>query len=248
MQEGRGEFCGGAIHLKIEDEGAHKRSWEWCIFFQRNYSPAIEAFRQAVALKPDETMFYRNLGFVAELAGAYSDAESAFQAVLERDPTDDLAVYGYGLALVRQARYDEALEAFQKAVQMFSDRKEAHLEIGQLMMMHGKYASAISAYKTGDKKSIFEDPKGHYGLAQAYQVSGDSLSAQHAWETFKFFDERHRHAVRDQYVLPIRFDKIADLLDFWRQVCEIGAAGEGNRDLSGSGRSGRRSGFCPWRF
>ena len=147
------------------------------------------------------------------MAGAYSDAESAFQAVLERDPTDDLAVYGYGLALVRQARHDEALEAFQKAVHMFSDRKEAHLEIGQLMMMHGKYASAISAYKRATKID-FEDPKGHYGLAQAYQVSGDSLSARHAWEAFKFFDERHRHAVRDQYVLPVRFDKIADLLDF----------------------------------
>ncbi len=209
-----------AIHLKIEDAGAHN-DLGVVYFFRRNYSPAIEAFRQAVAIEPDETMFYRNLGFVAELAGAYSDAESAFKAVLERDPTDDLAVYGYGLALVRQARYDEALEAFQKAVHMFSDRKEAHLEIGQLMMMHGKYASAISAYKRATKID-FEDPKGHYGLAQAYQVSGDSLSARHAWEAFKFFDERHRHAVRDQYVLPARFDKVADLLDFGDRFVRLG--------------------------
>ena len=215
-----GENLRRAIHLKIEDAGAYN-DLGVVYFFQRNYSPAIEAFEKASALNPDETMFYRNLGFVAELAGAYSDAEEAFQAVLERDTTDDLAVYGYGLALVRQARYDEALEAFQKAVHMFADRKETHLEIGQLMMMHGKYASAISAYKRATKID-FEDPKGHYGLAQAYQVSGDSLSARQVWETFKFFDERHRHTVRDQYVLPARFDKVADLLDFGDRFVRLG--------------------------
>ncbi len=205
-----GENLQRAIHLK-EDAGAYN-DLGFVYFFQRNYSPAIEAFEKASALNPDETMFYRNLGFVAELAGAYSDAEEAFQAVLERDPTDDLAVYGYGLALVRQARYDEALEAFQRTVHMFSDRKEAHLEIGQLLMMQGKYASAASAYRRATKID-FEDPKPHYGLAQAYRNLGDSLSARRAWETFKFFDKRHRHAVRDQYVLPVRLDKIADLLD-----------------------------------
>ena len=215
-----GENLRRAIHLEIEDAGIHN-DLGFVYFFQRNYSLAIEAFEQAIALKLDETLFYRNLGFVSELAGVYSDSESAFKAVLERDPTDDLAVYGYGLALVRQARYDEALMAFQKAVRMFSDRKEAHLEIGQLMMMHGDYASAVSAYKRATKID-FEDPKGHYGLAQAYQVSGDSLSARHAWETFKFFDKRHRHAVRDQYVLPVRFDKIADLLDFGDRFVRLG--------------------------
>ena len=107
-----GENLRRAIHLK-EDAGAHN-DLGVVYFFQRNYSPAIEAFKQAAALKPDETMFYRNLGFVAELAGAYSDAEAAFQAVLERDPTDDLAVYGYGLALVRQARHDEAFGGISK--------------------------------------------------------------------------------------------------------------------------------------
>ena len=215
-----GENLRRAIHLRVEDAGA-RNDLGFVYFFQRNYSPAIEAFEQAIALKPDETMFYRNLGFVAELSGAYSDAESAFQAVLERDPTDDLAVYGYGLALVRQARYDEALKAFQKAVQMFSDRKEAHLEIGQLMMMYGEYASAASAYKRATEID-FEDPKGHYGLAQAYRNLGDSLSARQEWEAFKFFDKRQRHAVRDQYVLPVRFDKIADLLDFGNRFVILG--------------------------
>ena len=89
------------------------------------------------------------------------------------------------------------------------------------MMMQGKYAAAISAYKRATKID-FEDPKGHYGLAQAYQVSGDSLSARQVWETFKFFDERHRHAIRDQYVLPARFDKIADLLDFGDRFVRLG--------------------------
>ena len=73
-----GENLRRAIHLKIEDAGAHN-DLGVVYFFQRNYSPAIEAFEQAVALRPGETMFYRNLGFVAELAGAYSDAELAFQ-------------------------------------------------------------------------------------------------------------------------------------------------------------------------
>lgn len=214
-----GENLQRAIYLK-EDAGAYN-DLGFVYFFQRNYSPAIEALEKASALNPDETMFYRNLGFVAELAGAYSDAEEAFKAVLERDPTDDLAVYGYGLALVRQARYDEALEAFQKTVHMFSDRKEAHLEIGQLLMMQGKYASAASAYKRATKID-FEDPKPHYGLAQAYRNLGDSLSARRAWETFKFFDKRHRHAVRDQYVLPVRLDKIADLLDFGDRCGRLG--------------------------
>ncbi len=215
-----GENLRRAIHLKIEDAGAHN-DLGFVYFFQRNYSPAIEAFEQAIAIEPDATLFYRNLGFVAELAGVYSDSEEAFRAVLERDPTDDLAVYGYGLALVKQERYDEALEAFQKAVHMFSDRKEAHLEVGKILLMQGDYASAASAYKRATEID-FEDPKPHYGLAQAYRNLGDSLLARQEWETFKFFDKRHRHAVRDQYVFPVRFDKIADLLDFADRFVRLG--------------------------
>ncbi len=215
-----GENLRRAIDVKPEDAGAHNDLGVVYVF-QRNFSPAMAAFERAVARKPDETLFHRNLGFAAEMAGAYPVSESAFEAVLARDPTDDLAVYGYGLALRQQARYDEALDAFQKAVHLFSDRKEAHVEMGKIWMMQGDYASAASAYERA-KKIDFEDPKPHYALAQAYRQLGDSLAARQAWETFKFFDKRHRHAVRDQYVLPARFDKTTDLLDRAERLVRLG--------------------------
>ena len=209
-----------AVALKPEDAGA-QNDLGFVYAFQQNFSPATEAFKRALALKPDETLYGRNLGFVAELAGDYLTSESAFQAVIERDPTDDLAVYGYGLALSKQARYDEALQAFQKAVNIFSGRKDAYLEMGKIRMMQRNYAAAAAVYERA-KKIDFEDPKPHYGLAQTYRQLGDSLQAKQEWETFKYFDERHRNEVRDRYVLPVRFDRVAGLLDRGEALARLG--------------------------
>ncbi len=215
-----GENLQRAIQLQLKDAGAHN-DLGFVYAFQRNYGPAMAAFEQAIARAPNETLFHRNLGFAAHMAGAYPASESAFRVVLARDPTDDLAVYGYGLALGKQARYDEALKAFQRAVHMFADRKEAHVEIGKIRMMQGDYTSAAAAYERA-KKIDFEDPKNHYALAQTYRQLGDSLSARQAWGAFKFFDKRHRHAVRDKYVLPVRFDTTADLLDRGERFARLG--------------------------
>ena len=61
-----GENLRRAIHLKIVDAGAHN-DLGVVYFFQRNYSPAIGAFEQAVAIEPDEDDILPKSGFCGRI-------------------------------------------------------------------------------------------------------------------------------------------------------------------------------------
>ena len=79
---------------------------------------ALEAMRQATALRPNEARYQRELGSIYIDLKNYELALEAYRKSLDTEPRNSEAVLKSGLALYELARYDEALVAFDKGIEL----------------------------------------------------------------------------------------------------------------------------------
>jgi tetratricopeptide (TPR) repeat protein len=121
---------------------------------------AINAYQQAVTLKPDTAGYYNNLGNVLARSGKIDDARAAYTKSAELDPPGAaLAWRNFGISLYQAGRMQEAVEPLKKAAEI--DPKNA-----QTWYLLGACLVASADYKqVGDKMQVTLKP----GTIEAYQ-------------------------------------------------------------------------------
>jgi tetratricopeptide (TPR) repeat protein len=126
---------------------------------------AINAYQQAVALKPDNAGYYNNLGNLLARTGKIDDAKAAYTKSAELDPQQAaLAWRNFGISLYQAGRMTEAIEPLQKATQMDPKNAQGWYLLGTCMV------ADPSIYKqVGDKIEVTPKP----GTAEAFQKAID---------------------------------------------------------------------------
>jgi tetratricopeptide (TPR) repeat protein len=121
---------------------------------------AINAYQQAVALKPDAG-YYNNLGNLLARAGKIDDAKAAYTKSAELDPPNAaMAWRNFGISLYQAQRMVEAIEPLQKATQLDPKNAQGWYLLGTCMV------ADPSIYKqVGDKIEVTPKP----GTAEAFQ-------------------------------------------------------------------------------
>jgi tetratricopeptide (TPR) repeat protein len=125
---------------------------------------AINAYQQAVTLKPDNAGYYNNLGNVLARTGKIDEARAAYTKSAELDPPGAaLAWRNFGISLYQAQRMTEAVEPLKKASDI--DPKNA-----QTWYLLGACLVASADYKqVGDKMQVTLKP----GTVEAYQKAID---------------------------------------------------------------------------
>jgi tetratricopeptide (TPR) repeat protein len=125
---------------------------------------AINAYQQAVTLKPDNAGYYNNLGNVLARVGKIDEARAAYTKSAELDPPGAaLAWRNFGISLYQAQRMTEAVEPLKKATDI--DPKNA-----QTWYLLGACLVASADYKqVGDKMQVTLKP----GTVEAYQKAID---------------------------------------------------------------------------
>jgi tetratricopeptide (TPR) repeat protein len=126
---------------------------------------AINAYQQAVALKPDNAGYYNNLGNLLARSGKIDDAKAAYTKSAELDPAQAaLAWRNFGISLYQAGRMTEAIEPLQKATQLDPKNAQGWYLLGTCMV------ADPSIYKqVGDKIEVTPKP----GTAEAFQKAID---------------------------------------------------------------------------
>ncbi len=121
---------------------------------------AINAYKQAIAAKPDNASYYNNLGNVLGRSGKIDEARAAYTKSAELDPANAaLAWRNFGISLYTAGRMPEAIEPLQKSTSI--DPKSA-----QTWYLLGACLVAAADYKqVGDKMEVTLKP----GTVEAYQ-------------------------------------------------------------------------------
>ena len=129
---------------------------------------AIEEYKQALQLKPGNSLILLNLAQAYQLAGNFSEVEDIYDELMLRNP--DSAVYPYNLAnlLLQRKRYEEAISFFDLALKKNPHvGKNIYLQYAFANEKNKNFPEAIDAYKKYMEVNP-TDYRGYYNIANIY--------------------------------------------------------------------------------
>jgi tetratricopeptide (TPR) repeat protein len=99
------------------------------------YEKAAEAYKKALAIKPDDAALYNQLGNVYGAEGKVPEATEALTKAAQLDPQMAAkAYYNLGANLVNTGKSDEAADFFKKAIEADPNYADAHYQYGICLM------------------------------------------------------------------------------------------------------------------
>lgn len=128
-------------------------------YSQGNLAAAEQAYRQALALDPNRSDVYTNLGVTYYMMGRLDDAIDSYLAGLKLAPDDAELNYLLGAAYLQQSRLDEAREALLKANRADPNLGEPYYGLGVLYKLEGKREEAIAAFEKFLEIGPAQDPR-----------------------------------------------------------------------------------------
>lgn len=132
------------------------------------HSNAADAFRQAIALQPDNSDLHFQLGNVLSSLQNFSDAASAYAVASQLKPNEPKYLEAEGIARYRLSEFVPARELFEKAISKDSQNGQIFFYLGNIHAIGRQdAASAVHYYRTAVK--LMPDlPNGHLNLGNAY--------------------------------------------------------------------------------
>ncbi len=95
------------------------------LFEEERYEEAIEEFRRAVALEPDDAFYHCNLAMAYDNAEQFEDAQREYERALELDPNNTAALLGLGYLLNEQGEKQRAAQFWQRLIAIAPGSPEA---------------------------------------------------------------------------------------------------------------------------
>jgi len=121
---------------------------------------AINAYQQAIALKPDIPGYHNNLGNVQARSGKVDDARASYTKSAELDPPNAATAWrNFGISLYNAGRLKEAVEPLKKASELDSKNPQVWYLLGAALV------GSMETKKNGDKLEFIIQP----GTVEAYQ-------------------------------------------------------------------------------
>jgi tetratricopeptide (TPR) repeat protein len=148
---------------------------------------AIEAFQQAIRIRPAYTDAYYNvvayngLGVTYDKLGRRQEAIEAFQQAIRIMPAYTDAYYNLGITYSNLGLWTEAIEAFQQAIKLKPDYVDAYNNLGNAYDEFGYRQEAIEAYKQAIKIKP-DNSEAHYNLGVVYGRLGHWTEAIKAFQ------------------------------------------------------------------
>lgn len=205
------------------------------------HAEAIEAYRRASALRPDDPRpYYLQAILLPGEGGSVVDSLALFERTAAMDPRYPPVWLRMGQLLANDGRMAEATQALQHAVELDPAYPMAHRELGLALLERGDTSGAL-LHLTFAANLEEDDYPTWAGLSRAYRQAGLNDEAQEAAERSIPLIEvaSYRDSVLDDVlnrgVGPVHLERLADAYmkaQAWRLAIETLKRVE--RDLPGS--------------
>jgi predicted O-linked N-acetylglucosamine transferase (SPINDLY family) len=114
---------------------------------QNRLPEAITAFRQSLALRPDDTEVWCELGDVLQDTGDYAAAATVYENALKLDPHLARAWCSLGCAEIERQEFVDARAAFEEAVDLQPAWLEARHNLARTLYEVGQVSAALEQFK-----------------------------------------------------------------------------------------------------
>jgi len=106
----------------------------------------IQAYKNAIRLRPDYVNAYERLGSRYLRSKKYSEAVEAFRQVVLLRPADPSGPDSLGEAFLELGKFTEALESFRQAIRLKPDFGRAYYNLGKCFLTMGNRDAALEQY------------------------------------------------------------------------------------------------------
>jgi protein O-mannosyl-transferase len=137
---------------------------------------AIQNFRKAIELQPDESKDHNNLGKALLQKGRMAEAMEEFQTALRISPNDSDVENNIGAAYLQKGDVDDALVHLRKAVKEGPGNANAYINFGNALLKKGDTDNAIAAY-SATLGLPFDHAESHYSIGNAFRQKGQNDDA-----------------------------------------------------------------------
>ncbi|NEO30990.1 MAG: tetratricopeptide repeat protein [Symploca sp. SIO3C6] len=137
----------------------------------RRYEDALEAYNQAVEIRPEYAQAWKGIGNTLFGLQRYEDALEAYDQAIELLPDYLEAWKDRGKALEQLQRYQQSLDAFDSAIRIAPADLEAWNERGNLQIKLKQYSAAIASFDEALELRP-EYPRAWYGRGWALHNMG----------------------------------------------------------------------------
>lgn len=158
-------------------------------FELRDYDRAVDVFRHAARLAPNEVSFQSHLGKALIAVGNYRQAVSICREVTRKMSGDAYAWRNLGLALFRCGRFDEGQQAFEQALMLVPSFPSARFNLSYCQLLSGNllegwkglevrrelHAKEFGVTKLPNVTYLKSDGEGKTLIVDTEQGYGDSL-------------------------------------------------------------------------
>ncbi len=113
----------------------------------RDFNAAVQSFRKAVDLAPENPSLHHKLGTALALAGNTNAAVEQFQEAVRLSPSFAQAHYSLGVLLAASNRHPEAVERLSTAVRYQPDYIDARLQLADAFRQVGQLDRSLNQYR-----------------------------------------------------------------------------------------------------
>ena len=106
----------------------------------------IQAYKQAIRLRPDYTAAYERLGSRYLKSKKYNEAIEMFRQLAALKPGDANAPNNMGEAYFELNKLNEAMESFRQSIRLKPDFGKAYYNLGRTLMAMGNRDAALEQY------------------------------------------------------------------------------------------------------
>jgi len=144
--------------------------------YQGKFEEALAAYREALALRPDDGETHSAIGFCLGSLKRVDEAIAEYETALLHPPVFAKTRYEYGVALAEQGRLEAALQQQRLAIEMAPHFAKLHAEAGRLEAELGRLDESLAAYQQAvELAPEAADYRGRY--AQVLMRRGNSAEA-----------------------------------------------------------------------
>ncbi len=116
-------------------------------FSEGKNDEAIEAYKQAIAIAPEQIFVWNNLGNLCMKIMRNDEAMLAFQKALQHNAKDPVAWNGLGTVYFRIGYIDDSINAFRKAIEVAPTLANSWVGLGESYATIGRDIDAIASFQ-----------------------------------------------------------------------------------------------------
>jgi tetratricopeptide (TPR) repeat protein len=186
----------------------------------RMYQDAIDAYNQALKMKPDLAEAYYSLGLSYSAIQKFSEAVDAFKNAVRINPDHRAALYNLGVAYGDLGQNQEAIETFRQILRIKPDVAEAYYGLGGVYASLGKHQDAVDAFRQAVKLKP-DYVEALYNLGVTYGLLGRYGEAIDACKQAIRIKPDLAEAHNNLGVAYLKLNRYGEAIDAYNQALKI---------------------------